>query len=137
MWPEALPAQLVVDANGVQVTVDAVVNGTATLAISARQQYATPLAQVNVTQRLVVGGWNILRVLCKAGRVQVWLNPNFADVVGASAPPADLQRAPQPPAPLVDSPVPSAGTVALVGLNATAPLGAWRLDYASVLPPVL
>ena len=137
LWPEALPAQLVVDANGVQVTVDAVANGTATLAISARQQYATPLAQVNVTQRLVVGGWNILRVLCKAGRVQVWLNPNFADVVGASAPPADLQRAPQPPAPLVDSPVPSAGTVALVGLNATAPLGAWRLDYASVLPPVL
>ena len=120
-----------------RITIDAMAKSTATLAIAARQTHSASVGQVNISQRLVVGGWNILRVMCKAGRVQVWLNPNFADIVGASAPPADLQRAPQPPKPLIDTPAPLVSKVSLIGLNATAWAGAWRLDYASVLPPML
>eukprot|EP00937_MAST-01D_sp_MAST-1D-sp2_P005762 g5762.t1 len=94
------------------------------------------LAAANVSARLVVGGWNIVRVLCEQGRARVWLNPSFADVTGASAPPADLARAPAAPRALIDVAAPAAAP-APAGLSVVAPRGAWRVDYASVLPPTL
>eukprot|EP00729_Bicosta_minor_P016214 gene16214-26549_t len=46
---------------------------------------AAVVADIDVKARFVSGAWNILRVAFPApGRVQVWLNPNFADIMGAS-----------------------------------------------------
>lgn len=94
-----------------------------------------PLASAGVSDRIVIGAWNILRVLAEPRRVRVWLNPTFADVTGSSVPPADSAAAPHAPAPIIDARTDAAAAPA--GLRATAQGGAWRIDYASVLPPTL
>lgn len=91
-----------------------------------------------VSDRLVGAAWNLLRILVEPGQVRVWLNPTFADVTGASAPPADEAAPPHAPAPVLLAA--TGGTAAsggAAGLSATATGGAWRIDYASVLPPTL
>lgn len=60
------------------------------------------LGAVNVGSRLVEGAWNILRVIVEQDRFRLWLNPTFADVTGASVPPADSTEPPHPPKPLID-----------------------------------
>jgi hypothetical protein len=94
----------------------------------------TSLSTVNVHSRLIEGAWNILRVLVEDDRLRVWLNPSFADVTGASIPPADEVKPPKQPSPLLDGSL--ICTTASQGgrmLSAKA-VGQWRLDYASVLP---
>lgn len=92
------------------------------------------IATVDVGGRLVSAAWNMLRVLIANGRVRVWLNPNFADVTGASVPPVDERRAPRAPAPLIDTHVDIFRGGGSAGLSARASTGQWRIDYASVLP---
>lgn len=95
------------------------------------------LATKNITDRLVGQGWNILRILAEPDRVRIWLNPNFADITGASVPPADLASPPHAPAPLIDVHAERSSSPTLCGLRAATLGGPWSLDYASVLPPVL
>ena len=81
----------------------------------------------------------MVRVLVSDERVRVWLNPNFADIAGASGPPGDLRAAPHRPTPLVDEPIAPVAHMALTSgksvlLGATTSGGNWRVDYASVLP---
>jgi hypothetical protein len=85
----------------------------------------------DVGSRLVEGAWNILRVLVEHNRVRVWLNPTFADVTGASGPPADENQPPHPPKPLIDANVTASVKRRLLSAKAD---GQWRIDYASVLP---
>ena len=89
------------------------------------------LATVNVRSRLMEGAWNILRVLVEDNRLRVWLNPNFADVTGASIPPADEVKPPKQPSPLLDVNLTTVGKGRVFTAKA---VGQWRLDYASVLP---
>lgn len=95
----------------------------------------TVVARVDVADRAVGQGWNILRVLVEPRRIRVWLNPNFKDITGASVPPEDQAALPRNPPPLVDVAV-SDGT-AKAGLSATTADGGWFIDYAAVLPPTL
>jgi len=138
VWPEAALGTLRISAGSFNITLAiAPANASAapasTLALGAG---GAVLASINASARLVVGGWNIVRVLCELERVRVWLNPTFADITGASAPPADLLRAPSAPPAIIDVATP-AGAPAHAGLSVAAPAGAWRMDYASVLPPTL
>ena len=92
---------------------------------------APPLGTVDVRSRLIEGAWNILRVLVEEDRLRVWLNPTFADVTGASIPPADEVTPPKQPSPLLDAKLTMAGKGRVLSAKA---VGQWRLDYASVLP---
>ena len=103
--------------------------------LTASSPSGKTLATKNVTGRLVGQGWNLLRVLTEPHRLRVWLNPNFADITGASAPPGDLAAPPHSPTPLVDVAV--QGGDAAPGLSVSTTNGAWYVDYASVLPPTL
>lgn len=109
---------------------------------------------------IVAASWNMLRLLVEPGRARVWLNPQFSDVTGASAPPADEAN---PPVPMVSdvarpshavqahlltsgacggdgtqpprldvSVIAGAGAASLLSLE-----GAWRVDYVAILPPQL
>ena len=100
---------------------------------------ARTIATVDVGDQMVDSAWNMLRVLVGHGRARVWLNPNFADITGASGPPKDELRVPSAPPPLIDAQLdidnifgePGGGHG---GLSARASTGQWRIDYASVLP---
>lgn len=86
---------------------------------------------------VVMDSWNMLRVLVRQDRVQVWFNPQFSDVTGGSVPPQDEQSMQAMP-PRIDVPV---TTVAAGGdLTILAPpanKGNIRVDYVSALPPKL
>jgi len=100
------------------------------------------LASESVLQGMPEGGvvmdsWNMLRVLVRKDRVQVWFNPQFSHVTGGSVPPQDEQSMQAMP-PMIDMPV---GTLAAGGdLSISAPdanKGNVRVDYVSALPPKL
>ena len=103
--------------------------------LTASSPSGKTLATKNVTGRLVGQGWNLLRVLIEPGRLRVWLNPNFADITGASAPPGDVAAPPHAPTPLVDVALQHGD--AAPGFSVRTTHGAWYVDYASVLPPTL
>ena len=103
------------------------------------------LDAVDVSRRVVSAAYNMLRILVtdvgpNEQRVQVWLNPTFADITGASVPPGDQRVPPHPPTPLLNASFTTASdsdAPGRAGLGATVSTGQWRIDYASVLPPVL
>jgi len=129
VWPESI-GNLTVTTGGYNVTIG--ISPKPWLRVTGAGPDSKQLASLHVDQRLVIGAWNMLRVLSEPTRVRIWLNPNFADIMGGSVP-AEERKTPQSPTPLVDV----AADTAAVGLSAVAAGGSWRIDYASVLPPTL
>mmetsp|Transcript_59168 Transcript_59168/g.127457 ORF Transcript_59168/g.127457 Transcript_59168/m.127457 type:complete len:455 (+) Transcript_59168:53-1417(+) len=84
---------------------------------------------------LVLESWNMLRLRVKDGKVQVWFNPQFPDVTGASVPPGDLGPIKAMP-PRIEAVSASHGRTE-GNLSVVALLGDFRVDYLSVLPPTL
>merc|ERR1712080_465270 len=85
---------------------------------------------------IAMNSWNMLRVLVRNNRVQVWINPQFSDVTGGSVPPQDEQSMKAMP-PRIDVPVTQAagGDFKIFAPNGNQ--GNVRVDYVSALPPKL
>jgi hypothetical protein len=98
---------------------------------------ATPggsvLKSMELGPRLMGQAWNLVRILAEPSRVRVWLNPTFAEITGSSDG-GDAAK-PHQPAPIID--VAASRDETMLGLSASTSGGAWLVDYASVLPPVL
>jgi hypothetical protein len=98
---------------------------------------ATPggsvLKSVELGPRLVGQAWNLLRILAEPSRVRVWLNPTFDEITGSSV--GDDAVKPHQPTPIID--LSASRDEAMLGLSASTSGGAWHVDYASVLPPLL
>ena len=109
------------------------------VALGAHDMRATGLPEGGI----VGTSWNMLRLLVQPERVRVWFNPQFPDVTGGSVPPADEARLPRPMPPRIDALVPPRRRIASLagafagGLSVEAVDVEWRVDYMSVLPPVL
>jgi len=110
------------------------VKGGAILQVTEAVPGGRVLASVSVKDRLVNSAWNILRILSGSDGAKIWLNPTFADITGASVPPADEQAPPHPPHPLLVTPTLPSVKEGMGGLRAWSQGGVWHIDYASVLP---
>merc|ERR1711941_133828 len=86
---------------------------------------------------IAMNSWNMLRVLVKEDRVQVWINPQFSDVTGGSVPPQDEQSMRAMP-PRIDVPTTTQATGGdLMIMAPDGNKGNVRVDYVSALPPKL
>merc|ERR1711870_62031 len=54
------------------------------LEVAEVSQAGKSLGVVDVRQRMVGLGWNLVRILAEPSRIRVWLNPTFADIAGSS-----------------------------------------------------
>ena len=85
---------------------------------------------------VVVGAWNMLRVVVEGGRLRVWFNPMFPETGFVGDGVADAARVPKPLPPRIDvvdpramtAPVPAGGFAVSAGESPV------MLDYASALP---
>lgn len=147
-WPAAIGAlrvraHLKLD-SARTVALDVLVNSTAQLLTIGRTASPSLGAHdIRATGKpqggIVAASWNMLRLLVQQdGRVRVWLNPQFSDVTGASVPPADEAQPPVPMPPRIDALDAELVGAELTHVEVAALDGtAHRIDYMSVLPPVV
>ena len=85
---------------------------------------------------VVVGAWNMLRVVVEGGRLRVWFNPMFPETGFVGDGVADAARVPKPLPPRIDVVDPHAATVPVPagGFAVSAGESPVLLDYASALP---
>ena len=107
------------------------------LVLAATAGSGKQLATKDVKGRMVEGAWNLLRVLVEGKRLRLWLNPNFADITGGSAPPADETRPPTTAVPLIDLALAQPSGAGQRVKAEVVGRSKWRIDYVSVLPPTL
>ena len=86
---------------------------------------------------IVIGAWNLLRIVHDDASLRVWFNPQFPDVTGASVAPVGTTPKPMPPRVIVKALEAADGESSAQHapkLTASAAGGTVRIDYMSILP---